>query len=65
MKKIYIILTIINDITYDITYQISNNNKKKSELQQTPAPGDINDGIDYLCKLLGYFSQRDKKRYSR
>jgi predicted transcriptional regulator len=28
---------------------------------RSPAPGNLNDDIDYLCKSLGYFSQRDKK----
>jgi len=27
----------------------------------SPAPGDIDKDIDYLCKSLGYFSQRDKQ----
>jgi predicted transcriptional regulator len=27
---------------------------------RSPAPGNLNDDIDYLCKSLGYFSQRDK-----
>ncbi len=26
----------------------------------SPAPGNLNDDIDYLCRSLGYFSQRDK-----
>jgi predicted transcriptional regulator len=28
---------------------------------RSPAPGSINDDIDYICKSLGYFSQRDKQ----
>jgi predicted transcriptional regulator len=28
---------------------------------RSPAPGNINDDIDFICKSLGYFSQRDKK----
>lgn len=28
---------------------------------RSPKPGNINDDIDYLCKSLGYFSQRDKQ----
>jgi predicted transcriptional regulator len=28
---------------------------------RSPAPGSLNDDIDYLCKSLGYFSQRDKQ----
>jgi len=28
---------------------------------RSPAPGNLNDDIDYLCKSLGYFSQRDKQ----
>lgn len=27
---------------------------------RSPAPGSINDDIDFICKSLGYFSQRDK-----
>jgi len=27
----------------------------------SPAPGDINNDIDYICKSLGYFSPRDKQ----
>lgn len=27
---------------------------------RSPAPGKLDDDIDYLCKSLGYFSQRDK-----
>ena len=27
----------------------------------SPPPGNINDDIDYLCKSLGYFTQRDKQ----
>lgn len=26
----------------------------------SPAPGNLNQDIDYLCKSLGYFSKRDK-----
>jgi predicted transcriptional regulator len=26
----------------------------------SPAPGNIDEDIDFLCKSLGYFSQRDK-----
>lgn len=28
---------------------------------RSPAPGNIENDIDYLCKSLGYFSQRDKQ----
>lgn len=28
---------------------------------RSPAPGNIENDIDYLCRSLGYFSQRDKK----
>ena len=28
---------------------------------RSPAPGNIDDDIDYLCRSLGYFSQRDKQ----
>jgi len=28
---------------------------------RSPAPGSLNDDIDYLCKSLGYFSKRDKQ----
>ena len=28
---------------------------------RSPAPGDLNEDIDYLCKSLGYFSKRDKQ----
>jgi predicted transcriptional regulator len=28
---------------------------------RSPAPGDINNDIDYLCKSFGYFSKRDKQ----
>ncbi|KYK31563.1 MAG: hypothetical protein AYK22_02405 [Thermoplasmatales archaeon SG8-52-3] len=28
---------------------------------RSPAPGNLNDDIDYLCKSLGYFSKRDKQ----
>ena len=28
---------------------------------RSPAPGDLDEDIDYLCKSLGYFSQRDKQ----
>jgi predicted transcriptional regulator len=28
---------------------------------RSPAPGSIENDIDYLCKSLGYFSQRDKQ----
>jgi predicted transcriptional regulator len=28
---------------------------------RSPAPGNLNDDIDYLCKSLGYFSRRDKQ----
>ena len=28
---------------------------------RSPAPGNLNEDIDYLCKSLGYFTQRDKK----
>ena len=28
---------------------------------RSPAPGSIDNDIDYLCKSLGYFSQRDKQ----
>ena len=31
---------------------------KKIEL---PAPGNINDDIDYICRSFGYFTERDKK----
>ena len=27
---------------------------------RSPAPGSLDEDIDYLCKSLGYFSQRDK-----
>jgi len=27
----------------------------------SPAPGNINDDIDFICKSLGYFSPRDKQ----
>jgi predicted transcriptional regulator len=27
---------------------------------RSPAPGDLDKDIDFLCKSLGYFSQRDK-----
>lgn len=27
---------------------------------RSPAPGNIDEDIDYLCKSLGYFSQRDR-----
>ncbi len=29
---------------------------------RSPAPGNLNTDIDYLCKSLGYFSQRDKQK---
>jgi predicted transcriptional regulator len=28
---------------------------------RSPAPGDINSDIDYICRSFGYFSQRDKQ----
>ena len=28
---------------------------------RSPAPGNLNDYIDYICKSFGYFSQRDKQ----
>ena len=28
---------------------------------RSPAPGSLDDDIDYLCKSLGYFSRRDKQ----
>ena len=28
---------------------------------QIPAPGNLTDDIDYICKSFGYFSPRDKK----
>ncbi len=28
---------------------------------RSPAPGSLNDDIDFICKSLGYFSQRDKQ----
>jgi len=28
---------------------------------RSPAPGDINQDIDFICKSLGYFTQRDKQ----
>jgi len=28
---------------------------------RSPAPGNLDNDIDYLCKSLGYFSQRDKQ----
>ncbi len=28
---------------------------------RSPAPGDINNDIDYICRSFGYFSQRDKQ----
>ena len=28
---------------------------------RSPAPGNLDSDIDYLCKSLGYFSQRDKQ----
>jgi len=28
---------------------------------RSPAPGSIENDIDYLCRSLGYFSQRDKQ----
>lgn len=28
---------------------------------RSPAPGSLDEDIDYLCKSLGYFSQRDKQ----
>lgn len=28
---------------------------------RSPAPGSVNDDIDFICKSLGYFSQRDKQ----
>jgi predicted transcriptional regulator len=28
---------------------------------RSPAPGNLNNDIDYLCKSLGYFSNRDKQ----
>lgn len=28
---------------------------------RSPAPGNIENDIDYLCRSLGYFSQRDKQ----
>lgn len=28
---------------------------------RSPAPGDLNDDIDYICKSFGYFSLRDKQ----
>jgi predicted transcriptional regulator len=28
---------------------------------RSPAPGNLNDDIDFLCRSLGYFSKRDKE----
>jgi len=28
---------------------------------RSPAPGDIDEDIDFICKSFGYFSQRDKQ----
>lgn len=28
---------------------------------RSPAPGSLDEDIDYLCKSLGYFTQRDKQ----
>jgi DNA-binding MarR family transcriptional regulator len=28
---------------------------------RSPAPGDINEDIDFICRSLGYFTQRDKQ----
>jgi predicted transcriptional regulator len=28
---------------------------------RSPAPGNLDEDIDYLCKSLGYFSKRDKQ----
>jgi predicted transcriptional regulator len=28
---------------------------------RSPAPGSINNDIDYICRSFGYFSQRDKQ----